>query len=68
MSKKTDEEPESTEPVVISYRQKHSSKAHRKAVPFKHLDNPPHRVRTLMVYLFIAVVAFIVLHNVLHVG
>ena len=67
MSKKP-EEPESTEPVVINYREKHSRKAHRKAVPFKYLDNPPHRVRTLMVYLFIAVVAFIILHNVLHVG
>ena len=67
MSKKETADEDET-PTVVNYREKHSRKMHRKSVPFKHLDNPPHRLRTLMGYLVIAAVAFWLLHFVLHVG
>lgn len=66
MSKKAREEDET--PVVVNYREKHNWKAHRKAVPFKYLDNPPHRLRTFFGYMVIAAAAFCVLHFVMHVG
>jgi hypothetical protein len=63
MGKDTEEEP-----VEVNYRTKHSRRNHRKAVPFKHLQHPPHRFRTFLVYLVIAVVAFWFLHFVMKIG
>jgi hypothetical protein len=65
---KKQETDEDNGPVEVNYRLKHRDRNHRKAVPFKHLNHPPHRLRRFLGYMLVAVVAFWFLHFVLHLG
>lgn len=65
MSKKDSDD----EPVTVDYYKKHTGwRAHRKAVPMKYLEKgKPSLFRRVLPYALIAVVAFVVLHHVLHI-
>lgn len=70
MSKKTEVDEDET-PVAVNGWTKHRSRRQLRKqgmVNFKHLDHPPHRVRTFLGYALIAIIAFWVLHYGLHVG
>lgn len=68
MSKKVADTDEQT-PAVNGWK-KHSRRQLRKQgmVNFRYLDHPPHRVRTVVIYLLIGVAAFWLLHYVMKVG
>jgi hypothetical protein len=66
MSKQAAEEEKP--PPTYRWPNRHGRKDPRKTVPLKYRDHPPRRMRTLVVYLIIAVVAFMILHYVLKVG